>query len=180
MALTVDARTFGIRQVGWYTYNVGADTYGSLLLFDAAQEFTVNIEADEAVLVGDDVELERIPFNRRVTVSATFGGNAMEVEAAITGAAIATTGTTPNQVKTLTLEGTDLPTYGKLVGRMVLSDAVGDYRVEIPYLRFFTGPQGSGSNGAFGTSQYSGTGIPHPVSGVLIRKIQNETAAVLA
>lgn len=179
MALTTPNRPFGLRQCDFAVWN--GSSYGTAVAFDAAQEFTVNVEADEAILTGDDVEKERIPFNRRATISATFGGSSMEAKAAVMGATLATTGTTPNQIKKLDIKGADIPPYGKLRGRMVNSSSLGgDNLYELPYVRFFTGPQGTSGNGAFMTEQFSGTAIPHPSTDIIVSQSQRETAAVLS
>ncbi len=180
MPLTVPNQPFGLRQCDFAAWNPGTSAYGTAVAFDAAQEFTVNLEADEAVLNGDDVVKERIPFNRRGTISATFGGMPMEAEAAATGATLATTGTTPAQIKKLDQKGGDIPPYGKLRGRMIQAGGVGDLLIELPYVRFFTGPQSTAGNGAFASSQFSGTAIPHPTTDIIVSKSQRETAAALS
>lgn len=179
MALTIPNRPFGLRECDFAVWD--GDSYGTAIKFDAAQEFTINIEADEAVLNGNDVQLESIPFNRRATVSATFGGSSMEAKAAVTGATLGTTGSTPNQIKKLDVKGTDIPPYGKLRGRMVNSSSLGgDNLYELPYVRFYTGPQGTSGNGAYMTEQFSGTALPHPDTSIIISQSQRETAAVLS
>ena len=178
MPLIIPNRPFGLREVDFAPWTGSA--YGTAVKADTAQEFTVNVESDTAVLAGDDEQKEQVAYNFRAAVTSTIGALHLEFEAAVTGATLATSGISPTQVKSVTYKSTDFRPYGKIRGRMINANGGGgDDIIELPYVRFLAGPSTGAGQGNFAGASYTGVGLPHPTDKVFLKKSQRETAAEL-
>jgi hypothetical protein len=180
MPLTKKFRPFSLAELDVTVYG-GADgtTLGTPVKMDAQQTLTVEPQADEVTLTSDGQVIETVQNNKRAAVTLGAGGMHLEVVAAITGGTLTTTGTTPNQKKKLSILGTTKPPYVRIRGREILPDGLSDQVTIVHYAKFIGGPTGGGTDGQFRTTGFTGTGLPHPTSGVLLDIEQNETAAAL-
>ncbi len=145
---------------------------------DAAQDFSVTISIEEAVLEGDDTEKASVA--RILGGEGNVGAGALSLAAAaiIFGTTISTTGSTPNRVSTLSITNTLRPPYFKIYG-MAYDDNLGALQVIVHKAKLsgdFEIPLQSGDNWV--TPGFDFRMLAND-SGVIVDIKQLETAAAL-
>lgn len=143
-----------------------------------ARTLSFNERVKSGELSGDDQTVAVVAFADAVEWTLEAGGISLEAYAEMTGRTVTTSGTTPNQVKTLTGDGGDVYPYLKIYGKSI-GDGADDVHVKI-YKAKVTNIQGQFSDGEFFVTSCQGIAIRDTASSDKIYDIvQNETAANL-
>ena len=149
---------------------------GSTVAVPVAQKFTITERVKSGELAGDDVTKAIVAFTDALTFSIQSGGISLEAYCEMTGRTLATSGTTPNETKTMTATAAESFPYFKIYGRS-LGDA-GDNIHVVVFKAKLTSIEGRFADGQFMVSSASGVAIDDGTNGVF-DIVQNETAAAL-
>lgn len=126
---------------------------------------------------GDD-ELQGVAsFLEAVEWELEAGGISLEAWAIMTGRTLSTSGTSPNEVKTLTGEGASRLPYFKVYGKS-LGDGDDDTHILLFKCKITDGMEGTLQNGEFWSTGVKGIAVDDGVNGI-IDVVLNETAATL-
>lgn len=154
-----------------------SDVPGTFIAVPAGRTLEVTPTEDEATLTGYNGQVARNVTNTAADLTMEYGGVSLEVLAAITGATIVTTGSTPNVVKRLKVgsAGVNRP-YLMVIGKAL--DGTGDVWIVL-YKAQFNLPAGSFQEGEFYITNMDGGAIRN-TNGYLYEFITHETAAAIA
>lgn len=137
--------------------------------------FTERINSDE--LRGDDSVAAVVANTEVVEFSLEAGGISLEAWAKMTGRTLATSGTSPDEVKTYTAAAADQFPYLQIIGK-----SVGDGSDDV-HVHFFkcklTSLEGSFGDQEFFITEASGIALDDGTNGIM-DIIQHETAADIA
>lgn len=183
MALTTIPLPYGIRDIKVTPYTDAAGTtLGTAVDLPNGRTLSFSEAEDFEELRGDDVVVTTRGKGAVVNWELEGGGLSLEAVKVMYGGNIATTGTTPSQVKTFTKLNTDARPWFKIEGQAI-SDSGGDVHVVIYKCRAEGELSGEFADGAFFLTGASGTAIGAALSGhvgAVYEFIQNETAAAIA
>lgn len=169
--------SFGTKPFGLRDVKIRGKSAGVVDL-PSARTLSFNERVKSGELSGDDQTVAVVAFADAVEWTLEAGGISLEAYAELTGRTVATTGTTPNQVKTLTGAGGDVYPYVKIYGKSI-GDGADDVHVKITKAKV-TNIQGQFSDGEFFVTSCQGIAIRDAASSDKIYDIvQNETAANL-
>ena len=149
---------------------------GNTVAVPVAQNMTFTERVKTGELAGDDVTKAVVAFTDAVNWSLQAGGISLEAYTEMTGRTLATSGTTPNQTKTMTAEAGEAFPYFKTYGR-ALGDGNDNIHVKLWKCKL-TSIEGRFADGQFMVSSASGIAIDDGTNGVM-DIVQNETAAAL-
>lgn len=141
-----------------------------------AQRITFNPVLITGQLRGDDKRVASVARLEALDWEMDAGGISLEALAIITGKPVVTGGTTPNETKTVTLEGGDNLPWFKIYGKS-LGDGADDVHVLIykaKCLQF----SGVFQDAQFWVTAMTGEAIDDETNGIF-DIVQNETAAAL-
>jgi hypothetical protein len=162
---------FGLRDIKLTTIPAGTQVD-----LPAAQQLKVTPTLIEGTLTGDDALKAHAAFIRGAEWEMTAGGITLEAYAVITGRTMATSGTTPNAYKTLTVRAGDAMPYFKIYGKAL---GVGTDDIHCKILKAkCRSMEGELKEGEFLITKCSGIAIDDDSVGVW-QWVQNETAANL-
>lgn len=172
MALTGTIRAFGLRDIK--ITNIGGTTQVDL---PNAMTLTVKERVVSGELHGDDAVQAIVSFSDAVEWELEAGGISLEAYAMMTGRSVALTGTTPNQVNTLTVNAGDTYPYFKIYGKS-MGDGTDDIHVKINKAKLTAAIEGQFKDGEFYVTKCSGVAVD-PGATSTLDIIQNETATTL-
>lgn len=180
MPLTTIPLPYGLRDVKITPYTDAAATtlagtsidmpYGRTFSFSAAEDFEE--------LRGDDKVITTRGKGEAVDWDLEGGGISLEACAAMYGGTVATSGTTPAQVKTLSKIVTATRPYFKIEGQAI-SDSGGDFHVVLYKCRATGELKGELGDGKFWLTGASGTALPATLTAkidAIYDIVQNEMA----
>jgi hypothetical protein len=183
MPLTTIPLPYGLRDVKItpYTDAAGTTLAGTSIDFPYARTLSFEEAEDFEELRGDDKVVSTRGKGASVNWDLEGGGLSFEACAAMYGGTVATTGTTPAQVKTWSKKVTDVRPYFKAEGQSI-SDSGGDVHGVLYKCRATDNLTGEFGDGAYFLTGASGTVIP----ATLVTKIDalydfvhNETAIAI-
>lgn len=182
MALTTIPLPYGLRDVRITPYTDAAGTtlgtpvdlpYGRTFTFTDSEAF------DE--LRGDDKVISVHGQGSKIDWDLEAGGISLDAYKVLSGGSVATTGTTPNQIKTYSKLVTDQRGYFKVEGQAI-SDSGGDMHAIVYKCKTTGDLEGSFADGQFMVTKCKGEGLPATLSGktdMLYEFVQNETATAI-
>lgn len=150
---------------------------GSLTNLPVARTLSFTATFSSDTLRGDDSVAAVVSFVDHLEWSIESGGIPLDALAGMVGNAVATTGTSPNEVETLTLSAGDNLPYFQIEGRS-LGDTTDDAHVVI-FKAKITSLEGSFGDQEFFITTCSGIAIDDGTNGI-IDIIRNETAAAIS
>ncbi len=154
--------------------NIGGTVQEDL---DAAMELEFMIMFKEGMVEGDDSIKSVFAFAIGGEGKVTAGAISSAALAILTGRTLATSGTTPNEITTLTLSAGDRMPYFKLYGA-ALDDETGDLQIQIFKCKLKGGLTINLKNGEFTTPGFEIIAIDDNTNGIA-DYVQNETATAL-
>jgi len=184
MALETIPLPYGIRdiKVTAYTDAVGTTLAAASVDLPNGRTLTFSEAEDFEELRGDDKVITLRGKGPSVKWDLEGGGVSFEAVAVMYGGLNATSGTTPEQVKTFTKKSTDTRPYFKIEGQAI-SDSGGDVHCIIYKCRCDGDLKGTFGDGAFFMTGASGMAIGATLSGktdVIYEFVHNETAIAIA
>lgn len=182
MALAATALPYGLREVDVTPIDAAGDL-GTAVKLPNAQTFSFEEGEEFQELRGDDRLVAIRGSGPAVNFSLEAGGISLAAYKVLTGGTIAETGTTPEEVKTLTKLASDSRPYFRVRGRAI-SDSGGDVHCELPRCRVSGSLQGEFADGEFFITSCEGQAIADPDAAtgedIVYKFTHNETAAALA
>jgi hypothetical protein len=182
MALNTIPLPFGLRDVRITPYtDSGATTLGTGIDLPYGRTFSFTEAEDFEELRGDDMVVTVRGKGPGVDWELEAGGISLEAVAAMYGGTVNTTGTTPNQKKTLQKTTSTARPFFKVEGQAI-SDSGGDFHVVLDRCRATDDLEGSMEDGSFWLTGASGRALGSNISGrtgVLYEFVQNETAVAI-
>lgn len=180
MALNTIPLPFGLRDVKLTPYTDATATVLAGSSVDLPNSRTLSFAESEAFedLRGDDRLAASHGSGPQVQWSLEGGGVSFEAVQVMYGGTVTTTGTTPNQIKTLRKLVTDVRPYFRIEGQ-VISDSGGDLHAVIYRAKATDNLSGDFADGSFFLTGASGVGMASLVPATLDRIwdfVQNETA----
>lgn len=180
MPLTTIPLPFGLRDLKLTPFTDLTATVYAGASIDLPNVRTLSFaEAEEfEELRGDDSLVATHGSGPNVEWELEAGGVSLEAVAAMYGGTVATTGTTPNQVKSLKKAVTQVRPYFKIEGQSI-SDSGGDLHCIIYRAKATDNLSGEFTDGSFFLTGASGTGLKSLVSAdidLVWAWVQNETA----
>lgn len=183
MPLTTIPLPYGLRDVKLTPYtDAGGSILGTGVDLPYGRTFTFSEAEDFEELRGDDKVVTTRGKGAQVDWELESGGVSLEAVLIMYGGAVATTGVTPNQIKTFTKKGTDARPWFKVEGQAI-SDSGGDVHCVLYKCRSTGELSGEFADGGFFLTGASGVAIPATLSGktdVIYEFVQNETATAIA
>ena len=172
MALTADAKPFGLRDVKL----TKIDGTGQIDLPSAQTlRFSERIRGGE--LSGDDKTVAVVAFSDAVEWTLESGGIPLEAYALMTGRTVVAGGTGTAETNTLTGTAQQTFPYFKIYGT-VLGDGIDNLHCLIYKAKLTGSIEGTFGDGEFFVTSCSGVAIDDGTTGTF-RFVQNETAAVV-
>jgi ketosteroid isomerase-like protein len=156
MALAEHALPFGLREV-WLIPLDNDGTEGTPVKLPVARTFTFNDTEEFETLEGDDATAASHGAGPTVDWELEGGGLSLSAWAALSGATVTTSGTTPAAKRTLTKKTTHQRPYFNVVGRAI-SDSGGDVMTKVYRCKADGDLEGGFENGAFMLTSASGKG----------------------
>lgn len=182
MALNTIPLPYGLRQIRLTPYtDAAATTLGTAVTLPYGRTLSFSEVEDFEDLRGDDQLITSHGSGPHVEWELESGGVSLEAVAVMYGGTVATTGTTPNQVKTLSKVVTDLRPFFRIEGRSI-SDSGGDFHCIIYKAKSTDNLGGEFSDGQFFLTGAKGLGYASTESASLAKVwafVQNETAVVI-
>ncbi len=183
MPLSTIPLPYGLRDVKLTPYtDAAATTLGTGVDLPYSRTFSFSEAEDFEELRGDDKVVTVRGKGAKVEWSLEAGGISLEAYKVLAGGTLATTGTTPNQVKTFKKKVTDARGYFKAEGQ-VISDSGGDVHAVVYKCRCTGNLEGEFADGQFFLTSASGQGLPSTLTGetdTLYDLIHNETVTAIA
>jgi hypothetical protein len=172
-------KPIGLRQVRITPIDPDTLALGSTILLPANQVLTFKTKQDVKKLRGNDADADVSVTNIAADWSLDHGGfMPLDAVAVLTGATLTTTGTTPNEVKTLNQKTTDSRKFFKIEGRAVNAKGASDAKI-VYYYAICTSFEGEMKDGEYWVSKAGGEAIGHPSNSKVWDLIQEETAVAL-
>lgn len=183
MPLNTIPLPFGLRDVKITPYTDATATVlaGSSIDLPNSRTFSFAEVEEFEDLRGDDSLVASHGSGPNVEWELEGGGVGFEVVAAMYGGTVSTTGSTPNQVKTLRKLVTDVRPYFKAEGQAI-SDSGGDFHIVVYRCKATDNLTGELGDGQFFLTGASGKGFKSLVPATLDRVwdfVQNETAVAI-
>lgn len=167
---------YGMRDVKVTPYS-DAGVLGTAVDLPAMQTMSFGESEEFSELRGDD-ELKAVRGRGAVVNwDLEAGGISLEAWAVLAGGTVASTGTTPSQIKSLAKDSGDVRPYFKAEGQAI-SDSGGDFHAIIYKARANGDIEGELADGEFWVTSCSGIGLPD-ATGQLYKLVQNETATAI-
>jgi hypothetical protein len=174
--MTFGTLPFGITDMYAYPLD-GSDAPGTGVLVPAGRTLTVAPKEDTNQLTGYNGVVATNVSKTSADVTLEHGGISLDLLAMISGGTIVTTGTTPNQKKTLDVGSAAVTRpYVMLEGR-ALADDGGDTIAKVWKVKFQI-PEGSFKEGEYYIASLKGEAVRN-ANGKLLSFIARETAAAL-
>lgn len=170
MALTGAVAPYGLREL-----KIVPLPSGSAVALPWGQTLKFTEEPSTNELKGDDVIVATVTTLEKLGWELEAGGISLAAYAALTGRTLDETGTTPNQVQTMTISGGDVYPYFKLYGKAITDE--GDIHVKF-FKAKITALEGELKNGEFFVTKCEGVAIDDGTNGIA-DVVRNETAAAL-
>ena len=167
MALTVDEKPFGLRDVKL------TNSAGTQVDLPSAQTLRFSERIRSGELSGDDKTVAVVAFSDAVEWTLESGGIPLAAYALMTGRTMAGAGTTPNQTNTLTGGDQETFPYFKIYGQ-VIGDGIGDVHCLIYKAKLTGSIEGTFGDGEFFVTSCSGVAIDNGTK--IFDFVQNETA----
>lgn len=172
--------TFGSVPFGMDSMNVyplTGDTLGSAIPVPIGRQLSIDTNEDTKELTGYNAVQASTTTSLSGDVTLEYGGTDLAVLAAITGATVSSTGTTPSVVKTLDIgsSGVSRP-YVAVIGRS-LGDDGGDMWLKLWKVKFAI-PGYTMQESEYGVMSLSGTAVRNG-DGKFFSILQHETATTL-
>jgi hypothetical protein len=171
---------YGIRDIK-VTPVSGAGVLGTAVDLPNARTLSFSEAEEFEELTGDDKVVAVRGQGATIEWELEAGGISLEAYAVINGGTVASTGTTPNQVKTYIKKATDARPDFKIEGQ-AMSESGGDFHAIIWRAKATEGVEGELTGGEFFLTAASGTGLPSKTSGQiddLYKLTQNETVTAI-
>lgn len=179
MPLASYAIPFGLRQVKLVPLDsAGVEIPANAVFLPASRTFSFGDQEDFETLEGDDRTVASHGAGPTVSWELEGGGISLDVWKILSGGSVATTGTTPNAIKTFTKLTTDARPYFNVYGRAI-SDNGGDFEAIVYKCKADGDLEASMENGSFLLSAASGTGFGNDSDSKLYVFRHKETAAPL-
>jgi hypothetical protein len=182
MALTTVPLPYGLRKVVITPYTDGsALTLGTPIQLLYSQKFTFTSSEDTEEMRGDDKLIAVQGKGEVVAWELEAGGLSFEATQAIFGGTLATTGTTPNQIKTWKKLFSDSRNYFKVEGQAI-SGSIGDVHCTVWKCKAAGDFKGELADGKFWTSGVKGTSLPATLASnvdEIYRFVHNETVTAI-
>lgn len=184
MALADRVLPFGMREMALFPMDPADETLDAGIKLPVSRTLSFSEAEESEELRGDDGVAAVHGRGANVEWDLESGGLSLEVWEAMSGGAVASTGTTPAIVKTYVKNRDDQRPYFALEGRAV-SDSGGDFHVEIAKAKVTGNLEGELSDGAFWLTSGDGQGLPLDaartplVAGDIYRFVHNETAVAI-
>jgi hypothetical protein len=182
MALATTPLPYGLRDIKITPYTTdAADTLGTAVDLPYVQTLSFSEAEDFEELRGDDKIVTMRGSGPTVEWELEAGGISIEALKVLTGGTIATTGTSPNAVKTFTKKVTDARGWFQIEGQ-VISDSGGDMHCVIFKCRTTDSVEGEFADGSFFMTKCKGQAIASTKTGAtdeLYKFVQNETTAAI-
>lgn len=178
------ALPFGLRDIKLSPYTDATATVLSATRIDLPNSRTLSFAESEDFeeLRGDDTLVATHGNGPIVNWELEGGGVSLEAVQCMYGGTIVTSGTTPNQIKTLTKLITDQRPYFRIEGQ-IISDSGGDLHAIIYRCKATDDLSGEFADGQFFLTGASGQGLGNLVAGGKFRAVwdlvQNETATAI-
>ena len=165
-------KPFGMNEI--VVTNIGGTVQAAL---PASRKMMCKERMKTGEFQGDD-ELQAVAsFLEAVEWELEAGGYSLEAIALMTGRTLVTSGSSPNEVKTLTGSGATRMPYFKVYGKS-LGDGDDDTHILIYKAKITDGMEGTLQNGEFLASNTKGIGVDDSVNGIY-DIVLNETASAL-
>jgi len=179
MALAAYGLPFGLRQVKLTPLDdAGSPVTADAVFLPAARTFSFSETEDFEELTGNDQVIASHGAGPVVEWDLEGGGISLDVWVILGGGTIASTGTTPDVVRTLTKLATDARPYFQVEGRAI-SDNGGDMGMKVYRCKADGDLEAEFSGGAFALTAASGKGYGDISTGKLWDFIHSETATAL-
>jgi hypothetical protein len=180
MALAAYALPFGLRQVKLVPLKSdGTEDVANGVFLPASRTFTFKESEDFSTLAGDDKTVASHGAGPTVGWELEGGGISLDAWKVLGGGTVATSGTSPNTVKTFTKLNSDSRPYFNVYGRAI-SDNGGDFQAVVFKCKADGDLEGNMENGNFLLTKCSGTGFGSDVDSKLYVFSQRETAQAIA
>lgn len=179
MALAGYALPFGLRQVKIVPLDAAGDEVTEDAVFlPASRTFSFGEAEEFEELQGDDRTIASHGSGPTVDWELEGGGISLDVWKALAGGTIASSGTTPSEVRTLTKKTSDSRPYFNVYGRAI-SDNGGDFHMVVYRCKADGDLEANLENGSFQLTSASGKGYGNLDDEKLYDFIHNETAVPL-
>lgn len=181
MAIPAYAQPFGLRDVKLIPLGADGSTPGTSVDLPASRVFSFAESEDFETLKGDDQTVASHGAGPAVDWELEGGGISLEAYAVMAGGTVASTGVTPNVVKTYRKTTAQQRPYFKVEGQSI-SDNGGDLHGLVYKAKATDNLEGEFSEGSFFVTKAGGTGIGSTESaktGYLYDFVHNETAVAI-
>jgi hypothetical protein len=170
---------YGLRDIEITPINADG-SYGSPVELNAEQTLSGQLVVSNAELRGADKVVTSVTMIDRADWSLDEGGLPLEAMEAMLGGTLTTSGTTPNEKKTLSFAGGGSFPYFKLEGRALTPDPGGDFHMVLYRCQVTSPPQWQMQDQNFLVSSISGVALPDPNNDdKIFDVVSNETAVAL-
>lgn len=129
-------------------------------------------------LRGDDKTIAVAAISDKVEWALESGGISLEAYALMSGRSVTTSGTSPNETKTLNIQAGESFPYFKVYGKSVGDGDGSDIHVKVYKCKLTAPIEGTFQDGEFLVTSCSGIAVDDGVNGIA-DIVQNETAANL-
>ena len=163
---------FGLRDMK--VTNSAGDTQVDL---PVGRTLSVSERIKSGELMGDDQLAALVAYSEAMEWSLEAGGIDLDAYALMTGRTVSSSGSTPNQVATLTIDSQECYPYFKIYGKAVSDGCTDDIHVKL-YKCKLLGIEGRFQEGEFFITSCNGIAIDDGSNGIA-DFVQNETAASL-
>lgn len=174
--MTFGAVPFGMDQLSVYVLT--GTTPGSAVPVPIGRQLSIDTNEDTKELTGFNAVQASTTTSLSGDVTLEYGGTDLAVLAAITGATVASSGTTPNVIKTLDIgsSGVTRP-YVMVIGRS-LGDDGGDMWLKLWKVKFNI-PSVTMQESEYGVMSLAGTAV-RDANGKFFSILQHETVTTIA
>ena len=171
MPLTSSTKPFGLRQITLVPL-----PSGSAVVLPAAMTLSFKEALTSGELRGNDATVSVVAITDKVEWELEAGGISLEAIKVMTGRTIALTGTTPNQVNTMTIAAGDTMPYFKIYGKIVNDDG-SDVHCLLHKCKLTGGLEGEFKEGEFYIQKCEGVAITNGTK--IAELVHNETATTV-
>lgn len=174
--MTYGSVPFGLDLINVYV--LSGETPGSAVPVPIGRTFGIEPNEETKELTGYNAVAASTTTQLSGDVTLEYGGTDLAVLAAITGATVATSGTTPNRIKTLDIgsSGVNRP-YCLVIGKS-LGDDGGDLWLKVWKIKFAVPPL-TWQESEYQVSTLTGTAVRN-AAGKFFSVLQHETATTIS